>query len=187
MTATTKPSLYGLALEQQGLQQEISALAERLHSDDAADMADAVVELEAVLLEQEQGREALLSKADAYCWVIDQLRGQAAYRRQQAQRLADLAAQDEHKAERLQDTLVRVLTALEPDQTKFELPEHRISSRRSQAVELDPEVEPFDLPQTYQRCKTTVSVDKTALARDLKAGAEVPGARLVERRSWKIG
>ena len=187
MTATTKPSLYGLALEQQGLQQEIAALAERLYSNDAEDMAGAVVELEAVLLEQEQGREALLAKADAYCWVIDQLRGQATYRRLQAQRLADLAAQDEHKAERLQDTLVRVLTALEPDAKGFELPEHRISSRKGQAVELDPEVEPFDLPQTYQRVKTTVAADKTALLRDLKAGAKVKGARLVERRSWKIG
>jgi hypothetical protein len=187
MTTTEKPSLYGLALEQHGLQARISELSERLHSEDEAEAAEALAALENLLAVEEGNREALMAKADAYCWVIDQLRGQAAWRSRQANRLMDLAEQDERKAEKLQETLVRILTTLQPDETRFELPEHRISSRKSQAVEIEPGTEAYDLPQTYQRVKTTVAADKTALLRDLKAGAVVPGVRLVERRSWKIG
>jgi chromosome segregation ATPase len=185
MTTTTKPGLYGLALDAKDLHGRITALAERLQGDDEADVADAIVELEAALLAEESHRDVLNDKADAYCWVIDQLRGQAAWRREQADRLRDLADSDNRKADRLEQTLIRVLTALEPDATKFELPEHRISSRKSQAVEVD--LDPAELPECYQLKKTIINPHREALKRDLKAGFLLPGARLVERRSWKIG
>lgn len=185
MTTTKKPSLYGLALEEQELQSRITALAERLQGDDVADVADAIVELEAALMAEEGSRDALNAKADAYCWVIAQIRGQAAWRREQADRLRELADADNIKADGLERTLIRVLTALQPDATGFELPEHRITSRKSQAVEVD--LDPAELPECYQRIKTTTMADREALKRDLKAGFNVPGARLVERRRWKIG
>lgn len=187
-TTTPKPSLYGLALSEQEANARIRALAEQLHSDDPAEQAGAIKSLEAELLEQEHVRDALNAKADAYCWVVDQLRGQAAWRKEQSRRLAELAAADEQKAERLQDTLVRVLTVLEPEQTAFDLPSHRISSRRSTVAECeDAEQQPVDLPEEFLRVKHTYSADKTAIKDALKAGQKVPGWGLVERRSWKIG
>jgi hypothetical protein len=188
MQTTEKPSLYGLALTEQETQSRIAALAELLESDDADEQANAIKALEAELLAEEHVREALNAKADAYCWVVDQLRGQAAWRKEQSRRLAELAAADEAKAERLQNTLVRVLSALQPDSTSFELPSHRISSRRSTVAECqDSEQEPLDLPEQFVRVKHTYSADKTAIKEALKAGQEVPGWGLVERRSWRIG
>lgn len=188
MTTTEAPrSLYGLALAEQETQARISSLAERLASDDPAEAAAAVVELESELLAEEHVRDALNAKADSYCWVIDQLRGQAAYRKEQSRRLAELAAADEAKAERLQATLIRVLTTLNPDATGFDLPTHRISSRRSTVVEVDPELDVMELPEGCVRARTTYQPDKTALKDLLSKGEEVDGVQLVERRSWRIG
>ena len=61
-----------------------------------------------------------------------------------------------------------------------------LTSRFTSSVQLDPDVEPAALPSGYLRVKTTYSPDKTALAIDLKAGVEIPGAALVHRRSWSI-
>lgn len=188
MTTTEAPrSLYGLALAEQETQARISSLAERLTSDDPDEAAAAVVELESELLAEEHVRDALSVKADSYCWVIDQLRGQAAYRREQSRRLAELAAADEAKAERLQNTLIRVLTTLNPDATGFDLPTHRISSRRSTVADCTGSSEPVDLPEQFLRVKRTFSADKAAIKEALQRGEFIPGWELVERRSWRIG
>ena len=47
-------------------------------------------------------------------------------------------------------------------------------------------MQPADLPEQFQRVKTTYSADKTALKAALAAGQEIDGAQLVERRSWTI-
>jgi hypothetical protein len=100
--------------------------------------------------------------------------------------VAALAEQAEYSAETLQDQLIAALSRVDPDATKWELPAHKLTSRRSTAVELDPDLLPEDLPEQYRRVKVTTSADRTALAAALKAGATVEGAQLVERRSWKI-
>ena len=164
----------------------IDTTAERLFSDDPAEVADATEALEVLITAEAGNRVALAAKADAWCWVIDQLRAQADARKEHASRLRDLADQAEHRAQALQDQLVTALGRVDPDATKWDLPSHRITSRRTQAVELDPEIEPFDLPQAFQRVKTTCSADRPAIAAALKAGQPVPGARLVDRRSWSI-
>jgi len=58
---------------------------------DLVEEGQALAELEAVLLAEEGNKQALAAKADATCWVIEHLRGQAAYRQQQAKRLAELS------------------------------------------------------------------------------------------------
>jgi hypothetical protein len=96
-----------------------------------------------------------------------------------------LAAAAEQQADVLQDRLICVLQKVDPDSTKWDLPAHKITSRRVTAVEVL--VDTSDLPEQFQRVKTTYSPDKTAIAAALKAGTQIEGTMLVERRSWKIG
>lgn len=177
-------SLYALSEDATRLEAQIREQAELLFSDDPAEVDAARATLEALLSNEADTREALQRKADAWCWVIDRARATAAERKAHAKRLAELAAADEAKADRLQDQLITLLLRSQPDATTFELVDHKLTSRRSEAVELDAELSIADLPTDCIRVKR--EADKTAIKAALKAGQAVPGARLVERRSWSI-
>ena len=177
-------TLFDLTGEALQLQRQINESAELLFSDDPDEAAAATAELEVLIVFESGNRRALDAKADAWCWVIDHMRAQAAARAAHAQRLKDLATSAEQQADALQERLIAALQKVAPDETRWELPEHKITSRRSQAV--DVAVEAVDLPEQFQRVKTTVTADKTALAAALKGGAQIEGASLVERRSWSI-
>ena len=133
------PGLWQLGIENQELTSRVARLAEQLDSDDPDLRSQAISELEAALLQEEGHRQALDSKADSYCWVIEHLRGQAAYRQQQAKRLVELARSEESRADALEESLVLVLTRLQPAATRFSFPHHELTSRKSQAVEIDDE------------------------------------------------
>jgi hypothetical protein len=175
-------SLWQLGIEAQELTTTIGQLAEQLEADDDT-RAQALAELEAALLAEEHNKAALGAKADATCWVIEHLRGQAAYRQQQARRLTELSRSDASRADALEDSLVLVLTRLQPKATRFSFPNHELSSRKSQAVEIDDE---DSLPSEWLAHKTTSQPDKAAIKEALKAGHLIPGAQLVSRRSWRI-
>jgi DNA repair exonuclease SbcCD ATPase subunit len=177
-------TLFDLTGEALHLQRQINESAELLFSDDPDESAAATAELEALIEFESGNRRELESKADAWCWVIDHMRAQADARAAHAQRLKDLATSAQQQADALQERLIAALQKVAPDETRWELPEHKITSRRSQAVELTAEV--MDLPEQFQLVKTTITADKTALAAALKGGAQIEGAALVERRSWSI-
>lgn len=183
VAAADGASLWQLGLEAHELQRAIEDLALELDSDDDERVAEVTAALEALLAAEEGNQAALHRKADAYCWVIENLRGLAAYRQQQARRLADLAGADQAKADRLEAALLKVLTRQQPDATKFELQDHVIASRRSESVEID-ELE--RLPIEFLRIQTTTSADKRAIKAAIKNGEVVQGARLEARRSWSI-
>ena len=176
-------SLWQLGIEAQELTTAIGQLAEQLETDDDDSRAQALGELEAALLAEEGNNAALAAKADATCWVIEHLRGQAAYRQQQAKRLTELSRSDASRADSLEESLVLVLTRLQPSATRFSFPNHELSSRKSQAVEIDDE-EALD-PQ-WMSFTTTSKPDKTAIKEALKAGQLINGAQLISRRSWRI-
>jgi hypothetical protein len=176
-------SLWQLGIEAQELTTAIGQLAQQLEADDDDTRAQALAELEAALLAEEGNKQALSAKADATCWVIEHLRGQAAYRQQQAKRLTALAAGDNGRADALEDSLVLVLTRLQPKATRFSFPNHEITSRKSSAVEIDDE-EALD-PQ-WLAVTTTSKPDKAAIKEALKAGRHIEGAQLLYRRSWRI-
>ncbi len=175
-------SLWQLGIEAQELISAIGKLAEQLEADDDT-RALALAELEAALLAEEGNKRALAAKADATCWVIEHLRGQAGYRQQQAKRLTELSRSDADRADALEESLVLVLTRLQPTATRFSFPNHELSSRKSQSVEIDDE-EVLD-PQ-WLSFTTTSKPDKAAIKEALKAGREIPGAQLISRRSWRI-
>ena len=176
-------SLFQLGIEAQELTTAIGQLAEQLQTDDDDSRSQVLAELEAALLAEEGNKTALAAKADATCWVIEHLRGQAAYRQQQAKRLTDLARCDADRADALEESLVLVLTRLKPQATRFSFPNHELTSRKSQAVEIDDE-ETLD-PQ-WLTVKTSSQPDKAAIKEALKAGKEITGVRLISRRSWRI-
>jgi hypothetical protein len=177
-------TLFDLTGEALHLQRQINESAELLFSDDPDEAAAATAELEALIAFESGNRRALESKADAWCWVIDHMRAQADARAAHAQRLKDLATSAQQQADALQERLIAALQKVAPDETRWELPEHKITSRKTTAVDLTAMA--WNLPEQFQRVKTTVSADKTALAAALKGGAQIEGAALVERRSWSI-
>ena len=176
-------TLFDLTGEALQLQRQINESAELLFSDDPDEAAAATAELEALIAFESGNRRALDAKADAWCWVIDHMRAQAAARAAHAQRLKDLATSAEQQADALQERLIAALQKVAPDETTWELPEHKITSRRSQAVEV---ADISELPTEFITSRTTHSPNKTALAAALKGGAQIEGASLVERRSWSI-
>jgi hypothetical protein len=176
-------SLWQLGIEAQELTTAIGQLAQQLEADDDDTRAQALAELEASLLAEEGNKQALSAKADATCWVIEHLRGQAAYRQQQAKRLTALATGDTSRADALENSLVLVLTRLEPKSTRFSFPNHELTSRKSSAVEIDDE-EALD-PQ-WLAVTTTSKPNKAAIKEALKAGHHIEGAQLLYRRSWRI-
>jgi hypothetical protein len=176
-------SLWQLGIEAQELTTAVGQLAEQLESDDAEVRAQALAELEAALLAEEGNKAALAAKADATCWVIEHLRGQAAYRQQQAKRLTALAAGDAGRADALEESLVFVLTQLQPAATRFSFPNHELTSRKSSAVVIDDEQA---LDPAWLSFTTTSKPDKAAIKEALKAGQQITGAQLLSRRSWRI-
>jgi hypothetical protein len=176
-------SLWQLGIEAQELTTAISQLAEQLEADDEDSRAQALAELEAALLAEEGNKAALAAKADATCWVIEHLRGQAAYRQQQAKRLTELSRSDAGRADALEESLVLVLTRLQPAATRFSFPNHELRSTRSTAVAIENEAL---LDPEWLAVKTTFQADKTAIKAALKAGQEITGAQLISRRSWRI-
>ena len=188
VTATDKPNnLYALACDAYHLEVAITEAAERLVSDDPEMVAAAEAELEALIAAGEGANDALLAKADSWCWVINRLADQAAIRRAHAARLMELAKSDDRKADAMTEKLVDRLLFLEPAATRFDLPTHQLKSAKVTKVEIDDDVKPEDMPVEYRNTETTISVDKTALKTALKAGTVVKGVSLLEYRSWRLG
>ena len=147
-------SLWQLGIEAQELTTAIAQLAQQLEADD-----------------EDARAQALAVNAVATCWVIEHLRGQAAYRQQQAKRLTELSRSDASRADALEDSLILVLPRLRP------------CSRKSQAVEIDDE---DALDPAWLSFTTTSKPDKAAIKEALKAGQQITGAQLISRRSWRI-
>jgi hypothetical protein len=176
-------SLWQLGIEAQELTTAIGQLAEQLETDDDDARSHALAELEAALLAEEGNKQALAAKADATCWVIEHLRGQAAYRQQQAKRLTELSRSDASRADALEESLVFVLTQLQPTANRFSFPNHELTSRKSSAVVIDDEQA---LDPAWLSFTTTSKPDKAAIKEALKAGQQITGAQLLSRRSWRI-
>jgi len=153
-------------------------------ADQMEDDPSIIEQLEGLLLAEEQAQDALFEKADAYCWVIEKLRATAAARSDAAQRLKDLATQDGHKADKLEEKLIQCLQKVQPDKTKYILSNHNIISRKTSVLQLESDLLPEEMPKPYQRIK--VEFNRQAIKDALKAGKDVEGAAFVERRSWSI-
>jgi len=102
-------TLYALTGDALRLQQQIDEAAADLFSDDPAVVAAAATTLEGLISAEADNRQAILQKADAWCWCIDQLRARRDARKARADALRELAAADDQQADALQDRLIQAL------------------------------------------------------------------------------
>jgi hypothetical protein len=182
----TTETLYALSDEAAALSRQIDSIAAELFDDDPDVVAVATERLEALLAAECDNRAALLTKADAWCWVIENLASRGEARLQQSRRLELLAERDARQAEQMKGSLIAALLRHDPNAVRFDLATHQLSSRRTEAVELAPDIDPASLPEQFQRVKTTATADKAAIKAYLQSGGVVAGASLVQRRSWRI-
>ena len=199
------PSLWELGAELQAETRWITQLADRLHTGDEAEHALAVADLEECLAAEESRREALNRKADAVCWVIERLRGDADYHQAQAKRFTALARSESSRADSLESSLLSVLTRLTPGATSFRLLDHKLTSRTADSIVID---DPDAIPADLVSVSSTTTPDKASIKERIKtviataikglpkqeaaelalslASTTVPGARLLKRRHWSI-
>ena len=102
---------------------------------------------------------------------------------QLAQRLTDLATGDTSRTDALEESLVFVLTQLQPAATRFSFPNHELSRRQSQAVVIDDEEA---LDPEWLAVTTTSKPDRAAIKEALNAGRQISGGLLLSCRSWRF-
>ena len=175
-------SLFDLVGDAGRLASRIDIIAADLFGDDPEAAAAASAELEELINAQADNQEAILAKADCWAWVIQRHRAMATARADQANRLAALAKADQAAADVMEHRLITALRRAFPDETRFDLPNHRITSRRTEAVEVT--CDPALLPGNCQR--VAIEPNRTAIKAAIEAGETVPGCELVQRRSWSL-
>lgn len=109
-------------------------------------------------------------------WILD-LKADAKAIREREISLAERRKAKENKAEQLMDYMNMILAG-----KKFECADFKASYRKSQAVEVT-DVEKIPAPYLIIQ---EPKVDKAGIKKALKAGEEVPGAKLVERNNLSI-
>ena len=120
----------------------------------------------------------LHQKLDGYCYLIEQHIALAKVRKEKADQLRSLSAVNTGTAERLKRLLLEYLQSR--GIKRITTNEHNIWSQRNSAEG----VEVFDeaqLPAEYWNTITIKEPDLLKLKAALKAGADVPGAKLKER------
>ena len=148
-----KTSLYELTLEVQEVDGQLALALDLANSDDPEQQQQAQA-LIGELLERASGNQAVLHrKANAICHVHESLLAKAAHLRQVAADRMAKAAAEERAAERLLEYLTKCLSALNPGQRKFALPEFTVAARSSEAVEVDPDLVPDSLKRFEVKLK----------------------------------
>ena len=172
----SSPSLYSIVEFYREIDGELCIALDLLHSEDEIDRETG----EEMLANYFSAQGLVDQKVDACLHVASDLEAKAKFlterAKQEAERFKKLAAASANAAKRLKEESVKALDIAHPGQTKWELPEHKVSLRKA-----PPSVEVFDedkLPDNYLRIKS--EPDKTAIKAALKAGEEVPGARLAD-------
>lgn len=94
----------------------------------------------------------------------------------------DVFADKQKRAEAKADSLKKYLDS-ELHGSKFDTVKVNISYRKSTSVEV---VDQDSIPEQYLRTVTTVSPDKTEIAKALKVGEIVPGTELKENQNIQI-
>ena len=104
--------------------------------------------------------------------VVESLEGYVDSIDAEIKRLQELKRHYNSRIESLKGYMLRNVRKLNG---KVELPTHRLSTRKSRAVEI---IDLDAIPEGYKRIK--VEPDKRAIAAAISAGVDVPGATLVQ-------
>lgn len=119
--------------------------------------------------------ETLPQKIDGYCKVLAQLDGEADMLKAEVDRLSERITTRVNAAKRLKENLLNAFQRI--GFQKFKTPLFSLWVQANPpSVEVD---EPANLPEQYRR--VTIAADKAALARDWKAGQELPAGVTVHK------
>ncbi len=66
---------------------------------------------------------------------------------------------------------------------KFQTPRCKITWRKSEVCNV---LSMEEIPEEYKRTKVTIDADKTAIKKAIKAGAEVPGAEVIQKLNMTL-
>lgn len=113
--------------------------------------------------------------------IIKQLDAEAAAFKAEEAALAERSKAKEAKAQRMREYLANSLLAA--NEPKFETARCALSFRRSESVEI---VDAEALPADLCTVKQTVSPDKAAIKKLLKAGEAVDGAQLIVKQNIQV-
>lgn len=130
--------------------------------------------LEELQLEREAKLEGVA------CWYKE-LQAEAAAIKAEEENLKKRRQSAENKATSIKKFLEYLLNG-----QKFKSPKVALSWRKSETVELKPDMDPATLPLAFQSIKVTVSPDKAKLKEALKAGAVIEGVELVEHQNLQV-
>lgn len=127
-----------------------------------------------------ENRENLQSKLDGYATLILEIDDRARARRDEARRLHALATTDENAVKRLKERLTYFMLA--HNEKKVETQHHRLWVQKN-GGKTPLHYEEGLVPDEYFQTVTTKVLDTDRLRKDLEAGKEVPGAKLLEKGS----
>lgn len=126
--------------------------------------------------------DAIEDKADNIAAWIDDLTNAAKRKKAKADEWKESAKEDLKKADSLKHYLIQELT--HAGKKKMETDRFLLSTRNNApSTVIDDETL---IPDTFKTTKVTETVDKTAIKEAIKAGKEVPGARLQASQSITI-
>ncbi len=150
---------------------------------DAAKLADLDLDEQTIADTLESMAGDLEVKAQSVAHMVRAFEADAAAVAQWAKDAAARAKAIEARAERLRDYLAHCLEAAGIE--KVEGPGVRISWRKTASVQIE---DASQIPADLMRVKPAPAPepDKTAISNAIKAGRDVPGARLVQGRSLQV-
>lgn len=137
----------------------------------------------AAFLENEQDQK---QKINASCWYLTSLKKDAEYYREQVKRMTAIARVLENRAESFEDYLVFMLEGFGGKYPTKDFP--KLGLRQSPpSVEIDNNYQ-GEIPMQYYKPRDIEDmVSKTLIGKDLKAGVELPFAKLVRKGKSLIG
>lgn len=124
-------------------------------------------------LQMERGQ-----KIEGMCCYIKNLMAEAVAYEAEEKRMRERRAAKEREIDRCKGYLAGVLYG-----EKFETPRCKISWRKSEICNV---LNIEAVPEEYKRTKVTVDADKTAIKKAIKAGAEVPGAEVIQKLNMTL-
>lgn len=172
-------SLFALSKEHYKILNQIEELESRLIDGDDT----AVEAMENLLISEENNDNAILKKLNAFCWVINKIYCRYDARLKQSKRLQNLAVDDLAEINRLKNIVIKAVKTLFPSKANLSLADYELKSIKSTKVDIT-DKGLLDLSLIIET--TSTRPDKKEIKKRLKAGENVPGARLVEERNWLI-
>jgi len=142
------------------------------------ELADAIIDQDGVPTPEQEtalalNREELEIKAVNYGYVMKRAQDEVDAIDQEIKRLYEMKQSRQKLISRIKETVAEAMILY--DIEKIETRNLKISFRASTSVEI---TDIMQIPDQYKREKIEVSISKTEIGKDIKAGIDVPGAYL---------